>query len=388
VWQALAGIATVVLGAALLANIFGFVSLSHLLGIGTLVGTFLAIILYCVVQVLLLLLALFLSSRWVSSLSAAQRESIERWARRGLIVAAALIWWRRSELNILFFHDTLTSLKSVVLAYSLSLGKMTITVGAVIGVLLILGIGFGVARAASSLLRSVLSASPSIDRGLPYAVSKVTYYCLMLLVLAAALLSAGVDLDRFTLITGALGLGVGFGLQNIVSNFASGLILLFERPIRLGDTVEINGQIGVVKRIGARSSSLSTPQGAELIVPNSDLLSNHVINWSLSSRGRRIEIPVRVAYGSDPETVIKLLTQAALAQPNVLRTPAPQGLVIGFGESALNFELHVWCARQDMWIQLKSEVVNGVHRALAEAGIKIPFPQRDLHLHGLDSDGT
>jgi small-conductance mechanosensitive channel len=139
-----------------------------------------------------------------------------------------------------------------------------------------------------------------------------------------------------------------------------------------------------VKRIGARSSSLTTLQGAEVIVPNSDLLSNQVVNWSLSSGGRRIEIPVRVAYGSDPETVLKVLADAAMAQPNVQRTPAPQAFILGFGESALNFELHFWCSRQHMWFQLKSDVVNGIHRALGEAGIKIPFPQRDVHLRDID----
>jgi potassium-dependent mechanosensitive channel len=384
VLRAIVEIAILLFGIALLVNIFGFVSLSHLLGIGTLVSAFLAVVLYCVVRIILLLLALFLSSGWASSFSVAQRRSIELRTRRALIVVAALIWWSRSELYLFIFHDAFISVRSAVLAYKLGVGKIEITVGGIVGVALILAIGYVVAKGSSSLLQSVLTAKLPRDRGLPYAISRVTYYCLMLLVLVAAAGGAGVELDRFTLITGALGVGVGFGLQNIVSNFASGLILLLERPVRLGDTVEVNGLTGVIKQIGARASSISTAQGAEVIVPNSTLLSSHVVNWSISSPGRRVEIPVRVAYGADAETVLKLLIDVAAANANVMTEPPPKAFFLGFGESALNFELHVWTARQENWFQLKSDVGIGVSLALRDAGIAIPFPQRDLHLRSTD----
>jgi potassium efflux system protein len=185
-------------------------------------------------------------------------------------------------------------------------------------------------------------------------------------------------------ITGALGVGVGFGLQNIVNNFASGLILLFERPIRVDDVVEVAGLVGTVKRIGARSSTITTGQGAEVIVPNSNLLSNQVINWTLSSPWRRVEIPVGVAYGSDPDAILKLLTSVATENPGVMNEPPPVAYFLGFGDSALNFELRFWSAHQDSWFQLKSDVSIGVARALREANIEIPFPQRDLHLRSSD----
>jgi potassium-dependent mechanosensitive channel len=246
-------------------------------------------------------------------------------------------------------------------------------------------LGYALSKGFTALMRSILLAKLPLHRGLPYAISKMVFYGMMLVVLYAAVTKAGVELNKFTVITGALGVGVGFGLQNIVNNFASGLILLFERPIRVDDTVEVNGLVGSVKRIGARSSTIQTFQGAEVIVPNSNLLSNHVINWTLSSPWRRVDIPVGVAYGSDLQQVMKLLVSVAEQNPKVMRDPVPMAFFLGFGDSALNFELRFWSARQDTWFELKSDVAIGISNALREAGIEIPFPQRDLHLRTVDS---
>jgi small-conductance mechanosensitive channel len=216
----------------------------------------------------------------------------------------------------------------------------------------------------------------------------MAYYVLIILVFLAALANAGIELNKFTVITGALGVGVGFGLQNVVNNFASGLILLFERPIRVDDTVEVGGLVGTVRRIGARSSTIQTFQGAEVIVPNSNLIANQVINWTLSSPWRRVDIPVGVAYGTNPEEVIKLLVGVASAYSGVMRSPEPSAFFLGFGDSALNFELRFWSARQDTWFQLKSDVSVAVGKALADAGIEIPFPQRDLHVRSIDGSAA
>jgi potassium efflux system protein len=226
----------------------------------------------------------------------------------------------------------------------------------------------------------------SLNRGVPYAISTVTYYFLLLLVAAAALSAAGVEMNKFTVLTGALGVGLGFGLQNIVNNFVAGLILLFERPIHVGDTLDVGGLVGMVRRIGARSSTILTFQGAEVIVPNNNLISNQVINWTLSSQWRRVDVPVGVAYGTDPERVIKLLVGVAESHPQVLLARPPVAFFLGFGESALKFELRFWAAQQDTWFQLQSDVTVAVAKALREAGIEIPFPQRDLHIRSIDPD--
>ncbi len=331
-----------------------------------------------------LFLLIFLDSQWASSFSSEIRTNIELWGKQVLIFGIAFIWCTRSDLYTFMFREWVTNSVSDVLAYSFGVGKVHFTVGGALTVLLILVVGFGLAAGFSSLLRSILIAKLPVQRGLPYAISKITYYLLLVLVLGIAVTNAGVELDKFTVITGAIGVGVGFGLQNIVSNFASGLILLFERPIRVEDTVEVNGLIGTVKRIGARASTIATFQGAEVIVPNSNLISNQVVNWTLSSPWRRIDIPVGVGYGTDPELVLKLLVAEAAARADVMTEPAPMAFFMGFGDSALNFELRFWSARQDSWLQLKSDVTIGVSRALNEAAIKIPFPQRDLHLHSAE----
>ena len=374
----------VLLAAGVAANVCGFVFLSHVLGVGTLLSALFALAYYCVARVLFLFLLIFLDSQLAGSFSSEIRANIELWGRRVLILGVGFIWWTRSDLYTFMFREWVTNAVSGMLAYSFGVGKVHFTVGGVLTVLLILVVGYGLAKGFSSLLRSILTARLPVQRGLPYAISKVTYYLLMVLVLGIAVTNAGVELNKFTVITGAIGVGIGFGLQNIVNNFASGLILLFERPIRLDDTVEVNGLLGKVKRIGARASTIATFQGAEVIVPNSNLISNQVVNWTLSSPWRRIEIPVGVAYGTDPEAVLSLLVAEAAAQPNVMTDPAPMAFFMGFGDSALNFELRFWSARQDIWFQLKSDVTIGISRALREAGIEIPFPQRDLHLRSVD----
>jgi small-conductance mechanosensitive channel len=377
-------IGLLLLAVALLANIFGFVSLSRVLGIGTLLSAFLATTQYFVVRIALFALAIALESPWLSDLTSDIRKAIHLWGVRILIVIAVLVWWTRSQIYVFILQDGLRSTAASILGFNLGLGKMQFTIGDVFAVILILIVGFALAKGFSSLVRSVLTSRFPFQRGMPYAASKVTYYILSVFVVLAAVSAAGVDLNKFTVITGAVGVGVGFGLQDIVKNFASGLILLFERPIRVDDVIELTGMVGTVRRIGARSSTIVTAQGAEVIVPNSNLVSAQVTNWTLSSQQRRVEIAVGVAYGTDPERVIELLTAEAASHHNVMTNPAPIAYFIGFGDSSLDFELRFWSERQDIWFQLKSDVTVAVCRALTQAGIEIPFPQRDIHLRTVD----
>ena len=369
---------------AIVANVFGFVSLSRVLGVGTLLSAFLAMTQYFLVRIALLTLSVMLQSPWLRHLTGDVRQAIQLWGRRILILIAIIIWWTRSQLYVFILQEGMRSTATSALDFPIGLGRIRFTIGDVLVVLSILIFGFLFAKVFSSVVRNVMVARFPFQRGIPYAVSKVTYYILTVLVLLAAVTAAGVDLNKFTVITGALGVGVGFGLQDIVKNFASGLILLFERPIRVDDVIELTGMVGTVRRIGARSSTIVTFQGAEVIVPNSNLVSTQVINWTLSSQRRRVEIMVGVAYGTDPERVLKLLVAEAVAHQSVMTNPAPEAFFMGFGDNALNFELRFWSERQDIWFQLKSDVTVAVAHALAKAGIEIPFPQRDLHIRSVD----
>ena len=373
----------VLLAASLVANIFGFLALSQILGVATLLGAFVGAALYTAVRVLILVLTTVLHSDWAGFLPEVRRESVERWGPRLLALGASLLWLD-AVLYLFTIHDSVTSALSSFLLYPIGFERVHFTLAGALSLLLILVLGYLLANAITLVLQKVLLSRLPQQRGLPYAISTVTYYLLLLFVFLVALTDAGVELNKFSVVTGALGVGVGFGLQNIVNNFVSGLILLFERPIRVGDTVEAGGLVGTVKRIGARSSTLQTFQGSEVIVPNSNLLSNQVINWTLSSPWRCVQIPVGVAYGTDPEPVLKRLVEVAESYPGVMRDPQPAAFFLGFGDSALNFELRFW-AGQDTWFQLKSDVTSGVAKALRDAGIEIPFPQRDLHVLIIDA---
>jgi len=225
-----------------------------------------------------------------------------------------------------------------------------------------------------------------LKRGVSNAISTVVQWGILgagLLIAGGAL---GLQAGQLAIVFGALSVGIGFGLQNIVSNFVSGLILIFEQPVKVGDKVEITSLAltGEVRRIGIRASVVRTFDGAEVIVPNGNLISSEVVNWTLSDQRRRVRIDVGVAYGTDPHRVIEILTAAAVAHREVLRYPEPVVMFMEFGESSLNFRLLFWTATFDDFFRVRSELHIDVHDALDEAGITIPFPQRDLHLKGVD----
>jgi small-conductance mechanosensitive channel len=193
-----------------------------------------------------------------------------------------------------------------------------------------------------------------------------------------------VELKHFAVLAGAFGIGIGFGLQNIVNNFVSGLILLFERPVKVGDVVVLSGQWGNVRKIGLRSTVVETFDRAEIIVPNSQLISEQVTNWTLSSNMARLVFPVGVAYGSDLAEVLKILLEVAEANDMVMSHPLPSPVFTGFGESSLDFELRVWIGDPNKLIATRSDLGMAIDHRFREAGIEIPFPQRDLHLRSVD----
>ena len=226
----------------------------------------------------------------------------------------------------------------------------------------------------------------TMGQGARDAMVTITGYVMFLIALLAGMSAAGFDFGNIAIIAGALSVGIGFGLQNIVNNFVSGLILLFERPVRKGDWIVVNGTEGVVKDIQIRSTRIQTFDRSDVIVPNSELISNQVTNWVLSNRAGRAIVPVGVAYGTDTEKVRDVLLAVAGANENVLQTgdyPEPVVLFRAFGDSSLNFELRVFLRDIDKRIRVVSELNFAIDKAFREAGIEIPFPQRDLHVKDL-----
>jgi len=223
-----------------------------------------------------------------------------------------------------------------------------------------------------------------MERGVSDSINALLHYMLITLGVLVALGVLGVQLQNFAIVAGALGVGIGFGLQNIVNNFVSGLILLFERPVRVGDTVVIDGEWGTIRKIGLRSTTVLTFDQSELIVPNADLVSEKVTNWTLSNPIARLIVPVGVAYGTDVARVLEVLRESGRAHGAVLTEPAPMALFVGFGDSSLDFELRIWVQELRMRLEVKSTLLAEIDRRFRMEGIEIPFPQRDLHVRSVD----
>lgn len=226
----------------------------------------------------------------------------------------------------------------------------------------------------------------SLHPGQQYAFAQITAYLVFMLGLLVGLQWAGVDLSSLVILGGAIGIGVGFGLQNIANNFVSGVILLVERPIQVGDRVEVGDTNGDVVKIAARSTWVRTNDNVVIIIPNSEFINSHVTNWTANDRQVRFPITVGVSYGSDPEVVRDVLMEVAASHPDVLKAPAPLVLFTGFGDSSLDFVLNVWTVTRVQYPKiLASEIYFMIFKAFKEHGIEIPFPQRDLHLRSVSS---
>lgn len=250
--------------------------------------------------------------------------------------------------------------------------------------LLLLAVGFfGVIIAAgvlTNLLRHRVLRVSGINRGVQEVIAILVKYGLIALGTIVLLQLWGIDLSSLAILASALGVGIGFGLQDIAKNFGSGLVLVFERPIQVGDFIEVGEFMGTVERIGARSTEIQTLDQISIIIPNSRFLENEVLNWSHRNPTSRLRIPVGVAYNSDPAVVQEILIEAGRNHPNTLATPAPQVFFKEFGDSSLNFELLVWIAEPSKHVRIKSDLYFTIEALLRQHQIEIPFPQRDLHV--------
>ncbi|WKN30254.1 mechanosensitive ion channel [Porifericola rhodea] len=221
----------------------------------------------------------------------------------------------------------------------------------------------------------------NLDIGVRQSIGTITRYILIVLGMYVIITAAGINLNALTVLFGALGVGIGFGLQNIVNNFISGLIILFERPIKVGDRIEVGDVNGDVVDISARSTTVVTNDNISIIVPNSEFISSKVTNWSHNDRRIRFRFPVGVAYKEDPERVRKVLMEVMNENEGVLKNPPPDVWFDDFGDSYLNFHLMVWTIK---YVQrpnlLKSQLYYAIFAKFKQHNIEIPFPQRDLHL--------
>jgi small-conductance mechanosensitive channel len=257
----------------------------------------------------------------------------------------------------------------------------TVVVGQIVLVLLILIVGYLASKLAERVIERRL-AKTSVTADAAYALRRISFYALLITVVMLALSLLRIPLTAFAFISGAIAIGVGFGAQNIINNFISGWILMFERPVRIGDFIELDEHKGVVETIGNRSTRIRRTDGVHILVPNSQLLEHKVINWTLVDFDIRSIVRVGVAYGSPTKLVADLMLQAMQENPKIKKKPAPQIIFEDFGDSALVFDAYFWSEIQVERDQrvLRSQVRFRIDELFSENGIVISFPQRDLHM--------
>ena len=375
------------LAVSIISNILGSLSLAILLSNAVSNGIINLIIIMLVVIMLNRSVIVLLRSKFIRKsnyISNNWQQAEKRLTATVFIIA--LFLWLKSIANYLNLYDPFTEWLTELGQTSWEVGNnTTIEFSGIIDFFIVIILTFIVYQIIKTLLEVELFPRVKLPRGVPGAISMIVGYVIVAYGIFLALAAAGVDLSKFGLMAGALGVGIGFGLQNIVANFIAGLILAFERPIQVGDTIEAGTVMGDVKHIGVRATTIRTFDGSEVMVPNGNMIANDVINWTLSDRKKRRDIFVSVAYGSNPHEVLKVIKKVGEENPNVLQVPAPWALFEGFGDSSLNFRLRIWTA-MDVGLTTKSEVAMGIYDALNDAGIEIPFPQHDLHFKSIDSE--
>lgn len=260
------------------------------------------------------------------------------------------------------------------------MGETSVTFMVIAQLVLIIIAFFIVSKLLGRFLRRRVLPRFNLDEGFQYTIIRLLHYCMLVLGILFALNMVGIQLTSLAVVFGLVGVGLAFGLQNITSNFVSGIILLFERPINVGDYIEVGNTSGKVRSINVRSTTVITLDNITLIVPNSRFVEDTVTNWSVDDPKVRVAVSVGVAYGSDTELVTKLFLKVAEDHTKILSDPEPSVLFMEFGDSSLNFELRVWIPDPMERRQIISDLNYAIDKAFRENNINIPFPQRDVHL--------
>ncbi|MBN2403847.1 MAG: mechanosensitive ion channel [Spirochaetes bacterium] len=271
----------------------------------------------------------------------------------------------------------------------ITVGESSLSLWTLIYLLLIIIILIYATSRLKNIIIYKMLAKSSIEIGVRIAVASIIRYIILAIGFIIILQTAGINLSSVTVLFGALGIGIGFGLQNIANNFISGLIILFERPVKVGDRIEVSGITGDVINISMRATTILTNDNISIIVPNSEFVSSTVINWSHTDKNVRFNFPVSVSYREDPENIKKLLLEVAEENGGVLKYPQADVLFSEYGDSALVFNLRVWTTT---YINrpgvLKSQLYYDIFKKFKEHGVEIPFPQRDVHIKDYPPAGT
>lgn len=375
----LAALAT--LTVSLLCNVLGNVTLAETLTSGVIDSAYMAILMYAAAICCRDILRTLVSHGWVSRsrIVARHAEEVSAALSRLVMLAAFLgwVWYTLDRFRVLL---PLQAAFGALMAAGIEIGEVSVDIGEVLTLAVAAWLSFRAAAMVRRVLREELPGHPGLARGVGSSIASLSYYTVLLLGLLFALSAAGVKLGQLAIVFGALGVGIGFGLQNVVNNFVSGLVLMFERPIQPGDTVDAAGVSGTVREIRLRSTTIRTADGADAVIPNGVLLNGSLTNWTMYDRDRRFELAVGVDYDADPAQVLGILNGVVQATAGVSASPAPAVMMTEYGENALKFVVSIWLDEPGHWGAVRGDLLAGILSALRAAGISIPYRQLDVNL--------
>jgi potassium efflux system protein len=350
-------IGLIVFPLTLLANVFGYVNFANLLWGGALRSAYVGANVYVALRIVEGLGIISLGTRPLGLMRVVRlnRPMLQR-RISGVAVFLAFGYWTSLTLDFFGLRTSLITGTEEILRANLAIGSFSISLRQVFVFVATVWAAFAGSRFLRFLLEEDIYHHWHLTRGVPQAISTMVHYAVLLTGFFVGLAVLGVDLTKVTILAGAFTVGVGFGLQTVINNFVCGLILLFERPIKIGDIIQIDTEIGEVRRIGIRACVIRTTDGSEVIVPNGTIISNKVTNWTLSDRYRAIEVPVTVARGAAPRHVIEVLKRVAANHPCFTKEPAPQAHVVNFASATVSFNLRAWTERYEDWVQVRSDL--------------------------------
>ncbi|MEI7501169.1 MAG: mechanosensitive ion channel domain-containing protein [Bacteroidota bacterium] len=365
----------------LASNLSGRVVLTFMVINAVFINTLSAMMLYVAIIMLNGIVVLGIDSPQIRKLNIFNLygEQIKEWSIL-ILNMLTVFYWLVGFLQAFYIDNYASDLVISFFTYKFVIGTASFSLDIVLLFFAVIFGSFFLARFLQLILENdVLNRMP-LSKGLPHTIAMSVKYSLIVSGFFLAFNATGIPMDKFTLILGAFGVGVGFGLQKIFSNIVSGLILLFERPIQIGDTVQVGTLIGRVKSIDLRSSNIHTFDGSEIIVPNEQLISNEVINWTLSDMKRRVKVPLSVSIESDPFLVQHLVMEILNNHPKILKDPKPLVYFTLVGQSSLDFELLFWISEKGEGRSTKSDVLFGVFKKLKENNVKVPIPRQDINI--------
>ncbi len=370
--------------AGILANLLGWVRLAWVMTSGTILSAYAAVILWLFAAGASGIAAVLPTTRLGDGLPSLRRKATDVTRVTVIVVRIVAVWiWLDVTLKWFLLRTPAENQLRNLFSLDLGVGGFELTIGDILAALLVLIITPLISRVMRFFFMEEVSPRLALPAGSADGIASLMHYVILTVGALVAATAAGFNTTQLTVVAGALGVGIGFGLQNIVSNFISGLILIFERPIKVGDRISAGAtnQVGVVTNIGIRASTVRTFDGSEVVVPNSDLISKEVVNWTLSDMQRRLEMKVNVEYGTELREVIEILRRVAEEHPDVLPEPPSIAVFDGYGESFLAFRLLYWVPMDDL-LRIKTEMGLGVDDALRDAAITIAIPRHRVEIAG------